>query len=383
MNCLTSAPLQTLNVHQRTSDSSHHVIGIIHGANINGSKAYLVNDTKLGFIDSTVIRNNKFIFTYHVKEPVNCTIWFKKSHYVIQLFLENTKVNIIIKMDPRDYSFIERPLIISNGYNQLLSETLYSLDKRFYDSLDAINRKYNVYKETNRYNNKKLKSITDRYGSIKDSIKEIKIQFMSNHMESNLAPIILSDLFREKDDLNQLKYYYNKLPSKIKNSYEGIKVNDLIHHLKNEYGIGSTVAPFSLNDSNKVIHSFFINKSLKNKYKMIIFWASWCAPCINEIPHLVNIFHKYGNTNIRMISISIDRNFDSWKECLKKYNLPWVQLIDNQRKQSISKKLGVQSIPSIFILDKSNRIIHIQTGRNDHKLSGYLDSLFKKYSDQN
>ena len=67
---------------------------------------------------------------------------------------------------------------------------------------------------------------------------------------------------------------------------------------------------------------------LKGQYVYIDVWATWCGPCIQQIPHLNALEHKYKNRNIKFVSISIDNDtaFEQWKSMIKEKNMGGIQL---------------------------------------------------------
>ena len=83
------------------------------------------------------------------------------------------------------------------------------------------------------------------------------------------------------------------------------------------------------------------------------FWASWCAPCRGEIPHLRHIYELCEDGNFNMISISLDQKETDWKKAVQEENMIWAQLNDPLGFEGpVRKDYRVNGVPFCLILDK-------------------------------
>lgn len=100
----------------------------------------------------------------------------------------------------------------------------------------------------------------------------------------------------------------------------------------------------------------------KKKVVLLDFWASWCEPCRRAIPGLKEVYAKYSQMGFEIVSVSVDTNYESWKEAVAEDGMPWPQLIDssNGDEESPASKYAVMAIPSTFLIDADGTII----GRN-------------------
>jgi len=98
--------------------------------------------------------------------------------------------------------------------------------------------------------------------------------------------------------------------------------------------------------------------SLKGKYVLLDFWASWCGPCRAENPNVVAAFNKYKDKNFTVFSVSLDDNKDHWLKAIKDDGLTWTHVSDLKKWESIAARdYGVEAIPTNFLLDKEGKII--------------------------
>jgi len=99
---------------------------------------------------------------------------------------------------------------------------------------------------------------------------------------------------------------------------------------------------------------------LKGKYIYIDVWATWCAPCIAQVPYLKTIEKDYHGKNITFLSISIDtpKDYDKWKKMIIEKELGGIQLIADKDSQSqFAKDYIITSIPRFILIDPNGNIV--------------------------
>ncbi len=120
-------------------------------------------------------------------------------------------------------------------------------------------------------------------------------------------------------------------------------------------------------------------EDFKGKYVYIDIWASWCAPCIRQMPYLDTIEQKYHGRNIEFVSISVDdlRNTDKWREKIENLNLNGIQLISDQRTNSpFLEQFGVKSIPHFLLIGPDGHLVDGYAPRpSNPKLIEVFDGL--------
>ena len=119
---------------------------------------------------------------------------------------------------------------------------------------------------------------------------------------------------------------------------------------------GSPAFDFSFEDINGKQVTL---ASMKGKVVYIDIWATWCKPCLNEIPSLKKLEEEYKGKNVVFVSISIDAQKDhkKWKDFVVKEQLGGVQLYAGSRSKEIQDPYGIKSIPAFLLIGADGNLI--------------------------
>lgn len=113
------------------------------------------------------------------------------------------------------------------------------------------------------------------------------------------------------------------------------------------------------------------------KYVLIDFWASWCGPCMREVPFLKETYSKYFGKGFQILGVSLDRNKDSWQKAIVDNQMNWVHVSDLKYwDNAVAKQYGINSIPANFLVDAGTGMI-VATNLRGKELEKKIAELLK------
>lgn len=120
-------------------------------------------------------------------------------------------------------------------------------------------------------------------------------------------------------------------------------------------------------------------EDFKGKYVLIDVWATWCGPCVYQMPYLEKIQEQYKDKNITFVSISIDnkKDRDKWRKFIADNQPNGTQLMaDKGFSSKFAKEYAIKSIPRFIIIDPEGKVVNADAPRPfDLKLQELLDAL--------
>ena len=113
----------------------------------------------------------------------------------------------------------------------------------------------------------------------------------------------------------------------------------------------------------------FSSESLKGKVVMVDFWATWCMPCKEGLPHVKEIYSKYHSQGFEIVGVSNDYAAKDLLEFTPANNMPWTQLFDpaagaEHRWHPLCDKVGIEQLPTLFLIDKKGVLRSVTAEEN-------------------
>ncbi len=311
----------------------------------DGDTVYLQDfmNRQLVKLDSAIVKNGTFKFTGNQESPVYRYITYIKGdkQYVADLFLENGKINVKLGEETSVGG------TVNNDVYQKFSNDFIAAQKEMNDFYKAIQEDTTLSDEQRQA---KMNELEAKEEKAMDMIYNTIEQNITNAVGIHLLPSYASAFSEEKQQA-----LVEKVPAEM--------VNDNIKRIKDHLdlvaktAVGQKFADFEMKtpEGNNVKLSDFVSK---NKYTLVDFWASWCGPCRQEMPNVVEAYKIYKPKGFEIVGVSLDRDEESWKKGIAELNITWPQMSDVKYWDCEAAKLyGVNAIPATVLIDQEGTIV--------------------------
>lgn len=332
-------------------------------AGIGNTKVLLGNKPKGGYSagfnirysDSCFSKDDHFTFKGHVDEPSFFSIEVPGvARGWIPFIIENKKIQITGNKDSIYNSIVSGSSQndIYDHYRENIYSPLVRKAARIYDDIEKL-KKINDTAAVKRLENE----ATAIYNK---EIAVSRLRFIEENLDNYGS---LHELSISHEDTDSIKKYYVKLSAELKSSTLGKNMRYRLFEYPELIRLKKPMPHFSLPDSANRTWSI---ADFHGKYVLLDFWASWCGPCLDELPEVKRIDSLYRSKGLQVIGISLDTKRKLWTESIIYHKIPWTNLSDLEGADSkVAVLLNVTAIPSKFLLDPDGNILLMHTSLSE------------------
>lgn len=318
---------------------------------------YVSANTRM--MDSARVNNGRYTFTGDIAEPTFCRLSTVSRQLIAQgAAVDNAgdEVSIFLSPAKMEVTHIDSfPNIIMKGSSAHTDyKEFEKIIKPYNDSMQAF---FNDYKQYSAEGNlEKTKEIEMKATFLAQEIRGIFRSFIQSHPSSFMSFLLLQQYAGNDLNVSETEPLFDMLTEEIK-SYRSVVQFKHRLDIAKRTSIGQMAADFTQNDTlgNPVTLS-----SLRGKYLLVDFWASWCQPCRIENPNVVEAFNRYKDKGFFVLGVSLDRPGaeEAWLKAIHDDGLTWTHVSDLQFwNNAVAVMYGIQSIPQNLLLDPTGKII--------------------------
>lgn len=326
--------------------------------------------------DSVKVVNGNFQYTGQKVENDPILIYLALMHSgpvqngrydALEVFVDSTKIAI------EGSDSLRYAQVVKSRLNQDYKDFNRAIAP-FRDSVIALRALFNAAPKPRQNDSLFQDSINQKIGRLMAAGGDVQHRFITRHNDSFLSLLLLSQSARDSTSIKAAVPVYGNFTKRVRNTDTGRDFEKLVNSIKIT-AVGMPAPDFTQPDLNGRPVKL---SSLRGKYVLLDFWASWCAPCRAENPNVVRAYQQFKNKNFTVLSVSLDfpGKKEAWMSAAKADHLTWTQVSDLKGWQnSVVKLYGINAIPQNYLIDPSGKIVAANLRGDD--LNKKLQEIFK------
>lgn len=264
-----------------------------------------------------------------------------------EFVLENANIKI--------QTFLQKsgkePIVESDGENAAIYDDYKALEKKWNDQ---INPYWDIVREK-KGTDAEIAKAQAEMDKLSPKHEAEVFQFIKNHIPSGMSDLLM--VYGWSNYTDQQKQELLDLFAAKGSDMPNYKKLVAQKKAEESTGIGAQYTDITMQDpEGKTIKvSDYV---AKNKYTLIDFWASWCGPCMKEMPNVAKAYADFHDKGLEIVGVSLDNKKDAWVAAIKKQNMPWPQMSDLKGWECAgAAAYNVTAIPANVLVSQDGKIV--------------------------
>ncbi len=333
---------------------------------VQGDTLFLTTDLQQGTPrDTILVKDGQFELSGETDSTYFCMIYSKNEEALnIPLFIEPGTIKVLLSKTPGG-SKVGGTAI--NDEWQRMSDSTMVIGKEINNIAEKVFANEKATEAEQQAAMAKIEQLNQRHAKVVLDFTERNIK---NELGYFLLTMFPEEVIPNKDRLRLIKM----MP-------DGLRQRPAIKEMEQQ------LANASKTEEGAVIEDFtmpsiegapmsIMSEVKKNRITVLDFWASWCGPCRQETPLMVEIYKKYKDKGLGFVGISLDEDGDAWKQATDQLGIVWPQMSDLKGWENAAAQMfNITSIPHTIVLDQNGKIL--RRGLRGQKLEQFIAEQLK------
>ncbi len=313
----------------------------------DGDTLYLTSDMQEGTPEATIIVHDGRFDYEGESDSIHLVMIYSAARNEINapFFLEPGQITITLSEVP--------------GSSRVAGTNCNDQWQRLNDSVMVIGKEINRIAEHIYGNNVSMEQQQEGMATIEklnQRFAALIVRTAEKNIKNEFGYFLLTYYPEELLDNETRVRLIEELPDEMRNRH-AIKQIEASVRQSQQTAVGSVIKDFTQPGLDGTSVSL-LEEVKKNKLTIIDFWASWCGPCRQEMPFMLELFNSHKDNGLGIIGVSLDQDKDDWQTATQKLGITWPQMSDLKGwDNAIAKHFNITSIPHTIVVNQQGKIL--------------------------